>query len=138
MRPTSGVVVTSAPRRLKPPAMAPWQFSSRWKRIVRGIGLPGLQEFLQAGRPCLGLQFLDESLPLFDGSVDLLAIFVVVGEGCMNVRQGDGRVMRHDFVGAHAHPLVPDGHVLDGDAVPVDAWLASARAGCADDSYPVE
>ncbi len=40
MSPASGVVVTSMPRRLSPPAIAFEQFSSKWKRIVRGIGLP--------------------------------------------------------------------------------------------------
>ena len=40
------VVVTPIPRRRRPAAMACEQFSSRWKRIVRGIGLPRL-EFLE-------------------------------------------------------------------------------------------
>src|ERR687898_397501 len=81
MSPASDVVVTSTPRRLKPRAIARWQFSSRWNRIVRGIGLPSLEHLLQAGRPRLGPHLLGEPLAFLDGRVNLLAVLVVVGQG---------------------------------------------------------
>ena len=38
----------------------------------------------------------------------------------MDVGERDGGVFRDDFVGAHAHPLVPDRDVLDLDAMAVN------------------
>jgi hypothetical protein len=52
MSPASGLVVTSIPRRRNPSAIAFGQFSSRWKRTVRGIGgLACLQSVSQRPTP---------------------------------------------------------------------------------------
>src|SRR5437764_10038507 len=79
-RPISGVVVTSMPRRRSPSAIARWQSSSRWKRIVRGIGLPLPELLLDEGRARLGPHVRDETLTRADVVVDLLPVFIVVGE----------------------------------------------------------
>src|SRR5215210_3724547 len=102
-RPASGVVVTSTPCTRSPLAMAGSQFSSRWKRIVRGIGLPCLKELLELRRRGLRLQLLDESPLLLDFGVDLVAVVVVVGQGRMDLGERDRGVGGHDF--GWGHPL---------------------------------
>ena len=92
---------------------------------------------MQPGRSRLGPHFFDEFPAFLDVGVDPLPVLVIVGESRVHVRQRDRRIRRHDFIGAHAHPFVPDGYVLDRDAVAVDAGPAAARTGGAHDSHAV-
>src|SRR5271157_1922136 len=133
MSPASCEVVTSMLRRRRPLATAGSQHSSRWKRIVRAIGLPGLKEFLELRRRGLRLQILDETLPFLDVGVDFLLVIVVIGESRMHLGESDRRVAGHDFIGTHAHPFVAYCYVLDLDAVSLNPGLATADAGSADD-----
>src|SRR5208337_4869796 len=133
MSPASCEVVTSTLRRRRPLATAGSQHSSRWKRIVRAIGLPGLKEFLELRRRGLRLQILDETLPFLDVGVDFLLVIVVIGESRMHLGESDRRVAGHDFIGTHSHPFVAYCYVLDLDAVSLKPGLATADAGSADD-----
>src|SRR5262245_45370580 len=56
-------------------------------------------------------------------------MIVVVGQRGMHLGQSDARVTRYDLVWAQAHALIPDGDVLDLDAMPEDVGLAAAIAG---------
>src|SRR4029079_1091488 len=114
-RPASGVVVTSMPRRRRPAAMACEQFSSRWNRIVRGIGLPCLE--LIEDRRGSSPELLGKLLAVLNLPVYLVPVVEVVGQGRVNVREGDGRVLGDDFVRAHPHSLGPDGDIRDRDAM---------------------
>jgi hypothetical protein len=71
---------------------------------------------------------------LLDVGVDFGLVVVVVGECRMDLGEINLQVGRHNFLGAHAHPLVADCDVLDLDAVPVDSRLAATRTRGADDA----
>src|SRR5262249_46975876 len=129
---TSGVVVTSMPRWRSPAAMAREQFSSRWNRIVRGIDLPCLK-LLEDGRGA-GPELLGKLLAVADLPVDLIAVVTVIGQGRVNVREGDGRILGHDLVRAHPHPLMPDGDVRNRDPMTSDARLSTAHPWCCHDA----
>src|SRR5436305_922124 len=102
MRPASGVVVTSMPRRLNPAAIARLPFSSRWKRIVRGIGGPSPELLLLEGTgPPFRLHLANVPLAFEDVGVDLLAVLIIVGQGRVDVREREARIGRDDFIRAH-------------------------------------
>ena len=100
------VPVVSEEQRALPEAR--WQFSSRWNRIVRGIGAPLLEPLSEQGRRGLGLHLGDEPLTLPNRSVHLRSVLVIVSQGGMDVRQRDGGVSRHNLIRAHV-PANPEG-----------------------------
>src|SRR5262245_9758093 len=128
-RSASGVVVTSTPCSLRPAAIAGSQCSSRWKRIVRGIGLPCRKELFELRRGRLRLHLLDESTLVLDGGVNLVSVVVVVGKGRVHLGEGNRGVSRGDLGRRHPHLLVPDGNVPHLDSVPEDVGLPAAVAG---------
>jgi hypothetical protein len=94
--------------RSKSSATPRWQFSSRWNRIVRGMGLPlpglCLKQGRQGFRPHLG----DKLLPLPDSGVDLVSVLEIGGQGSVDLGEGSARVRGYDFVRALGHAFVPD------------------------------
>lgn len=101
-------------------ATARGQFSSRWKRIVLGIGGGSPSDLLENGRPP-GAEFLNASLAFKDVRVDLFAVLEVVGERGVHGRESQAGMLINDLVWAQTLSLMPDGNVRDGDAMPGDA-----------------
>src|SRR5439155_1524907 len=60
-----------------------------------------------------------------------------IGQGRMDVGEGDARIIGDDLVRALPASLVRENDVLDGDPVPGDARLSSARPGRAHDTRSV-
>ncbi len=108
------------PQRRYPTAKAPGQFASRWKRIVLGISRNPFPDVLEDGRLARSL-LVYSHFPFADVAVYPRTVLMVIREGRMDIREGDGRVGRNDFVRAHAHTLIPNGNVSNRDAVSVDA-----------------
>src|SRR5512135_3661132 len=88
------------PRRLNASAIAAGQFSSRWNRMVRGIGLP-LPESVAEPTGILPLDFGPMVVVLLDVGVDFGFVVVIVSQRRMHIRKSDGAISRDDLVGAH-------------------------------------
>ena len=100
--PASGVVVTSMPWRRSPTAMAFVQFSSRWKRIVLGIGHPCLESFLEPRGLILSLLLVPGPIRR-DLGVDLFPMVMVVGQGGVDPGQSQMGELGDDLL--RADPL---------------------------------
>src|SRR5260370_40865005 len=100
---------------------------------IGGDPLPNLREDGRLARS----ELLDECFAYEDLRVNPFAVLEVVRQGGIHIRESDTRVVIDDFVWAHARPLVPNGHIRDRDAVPVDARPTGTDPGCADDAHPV-
>src|SRR5262245_13484023 len=87
--------------------------------------LPRLLEDGRLPRP----EPLDELVALPDIRLDLGSVIVIVGQGGMDLGQGDRGQILDDLGRAHPHPYVHDGDILDLDAVAEDVRLAAAIAG---------
>jgi len=61
--------------------------------------------------------------------LDFLDVIEIVGKSSMDIRESDGRNVRHDLVGSHALMLIPRHDIEHTDAVAGDAGLPAADAG---------
>src|SRR5438067_7473319 len=81
-------------------------------------------------------QGFGEEIAFRDLAIYLVAMVEVVSQSGVDVTEGQVVFNRY-LIGAHPHLLMPDRDVMDGDAVPGDARLASGYARCYFD-VPVE
>src|SRR5438094_10556313 len=89
--------------------------------------MPRLQAARQ--RRAMGLlELRNEGAFVGDRPLDLVAVVPVVGKRGVDVGEGERRVLVDDLVGRLAELLVPNGHVLDTDAVAGDARFRTTSA----------
>lgn len=84
--------------------------------------------FLQLRFPRLRLHLGEKPLIRLNVGVDLATMAMIVREGRENGGQRQARVADDDLFGSHPHALVPDGNVLNLDAVAENVRLSVAKA----------
>jgi hypothetical protein len=72
-------------------------------------------------------QAFREGFSLRNGSIDFVSMIEVIGKRRVDIRERQV-VFGGDFIGALAHPLVPNGDILDRDAMAGDPRLAARYA----------
>jgi hypothetical protein len=72
-------------------------------------------------------QAFREGFSLRNGSIDFVSMIEVVGKRGVDVRERQV-VFSSNLIGTLAHPLVPNGDILDRDSMAGDPWLAARDA----------
>ena len=134
-KPASGVVVTSTPCSRRPAATPSRSAHPGGSESSGASRLPCRKELLELGRGDFAFILLDEPTLVLDGGLNLVPVIVVVGEGRMDLGEGNRRIGGGDLGRGHPHLLVPDGDMPDLDAVAEDVGLPAAVAGAYPDIF---
>ena len=77
----------------------------------------------------LSAQLVRERFVPLNLGADLLAVIVVISEGCVHIRERQTGILGNDLIGAEAAAFVAQNYVLHGDAMAGDSWTASTSIG---------